>query len=121
MAHKQKTIDDYIRTCDAAVVPLLTELRAFIMRGLPGATEGMRYGVPAFTNAHGVPVIYLFGSKRHVNFGFLQSADVDDPTAVLKGSGRPSKHIRIYPGKPYDVALLSGFIDQCAQLKTDRT
>ena len=78
----------------------------------------MRYGAPYFLNAHGVPVIYLFGSKRHVNFGFLRSSDLSDPQGVLKGSGTPSKHIKILPGGPYDKAILTGFIDQCAAIET---
>ena len=77
----------------------------------------MRYGAPYFLNAHGVPVIYLFGSKKHVNFGFLRSSDLADPKGVLKGSGTPSKHIKVLPGEPYDKALLTEFMRQCEVMK----
>ncbi len=118
MAGKHKTIDAYIADCSDTVKPLLTELRAFIHETLPDATEDMRYGAPYFLNAHGVPVIYLFGSRAHVNFGFLQSSEMSDPRHVLRGSGTPSKHVRVFPEKPYDKALLTGFIQQCESMQS---
>lgn len=117
MPLKTDTIDAYIGKCSAEVAALLQEMRRFIHDTLPGATEGMQYGAPVFYNASGVAVIYLFGSKAHVNFGFLKSAQLADPVGVLKGSGTPSKHIRIYPDKPVDEELLRGFVKQCAGLK----
>lgn len=117
MAPKHATIDDYIAGSAEAVRPLLTELRAFIHAAMPGATEAMRYGAPYFLNAHSVPVIYLFSSKDHVNFGFLRSNDLSDPDGVLRGSGKPSKHIRVYPDTSYDMDLLREFLGQCAGMR----
>lgn len=117
MPHKCEAIDDYIRGCTKMVVPLFEELRAFIHATLPSVTENMQYGVPVFKNAHGVPVIYLFGSKHHVNFGFLRCSELKDPHAVLIGSGKPSKHIKVYPDRPFDRTLLSGLINQCKSMK----
>ena len=118
MVGKHDNIDDYIGDCTTEVVPLLEDLRGFVHDTLPGATEDMQYGVPVFLNAHGVPVVYLFGSKKHVNFGFLRSAKLNDPNGVLRGSGKPSKHIRIVPSKPVDRARLTEFVKQCASIKT---
>ena len=113
---KHQTIDHYIAGCDAAVVPLLNDLRAYIAASLPGATEGMKYGAPCFYNAKGAKVIYLFGSRDHVNFGFLRSAELSDPDGLLTGSGKPSKHIKLQPGQPLDTATLDAFVRQCADL-----
>ncbi len=117
MARKYSSVDHYLSTRSEEVRPLLDELRAFIHASLPGATEDLDYGVPVFLNANGVPVLYLFGSKKHVNFGFLRAAELSDPEGVLKGSGKPSKHIRLLPGKPVDKDLLAGFIHQCSVIK----
>jgi len=95
----------------------LKELRAFIHAAMPGATEGMQYGAPFFMNAHGTPVIYLFGSKRHMNFGFLRSSELTDPQGVLRGSGKPSKHIKVFPDKPFDKELLLDLINQCKRMQ----
>lgn len=117
MAPKYSSVDHYLSTRSADVKPLMDELRSLIHATMPGTTEDLDYGVPVFLNAHGVPVIYLFGSKKHVNFGFLRSADLADPDGVLKGSGNPSKHFRVVPGKPVDKDLLAGFIGQCSKLQ----
>ncbi|MDJ1008360.1 MAG: DUF1801 domain-containing protein [Paracoccaceae bacterium] len=117
MARKYASVDDYLSTRSPEVRPLLDDLRSFIHATMPGATEDLDYGVPVFLNAHGVPVLYLFGAKRHVNVGFLRSADLADPGGVLQGSGNPSKHVRVVPGSPVDEDLLAGFIHQCSGLK----
>ncbi|MDX8354952.1 DUF1801 domain-containing protein [Cognatiyoonia sp. IB215182] len=113
---KYENHDEYIADHDAPIAALLTELRTFIHAELRGASEKMRYGVPVFLNRHNVPVLYLFGSSDHVNFGFLRFDALSDPDAVLIGSGKPSKHIEIRPGNPIDHTLLRGFIAQCADL-----
>ncbi len=118
MARKYDTVDDYISGCSAEVAPLMEQLRCFVHATLPGTTEEMQYGAPVFLNEHGVPVIYLFGSKTHANFGFLKSTELSDPDGILKGSGKPSKHIRVVPGKPIDEATLTEFVKQCGSIRT---
>ena len=83
-----------IDACPKEVVPLLKELRAFVHSEMPGASEDMQYGAPSFMNAHGVAVIYLFGSKHHVNFGFLRCSGLSDPDGVLKVNDK----LRLIPG-----------------------
>ncbi len=121
VARNNHTVDDYIDGCSVEVAPLMEELRAFIHNTLPGASEELQYGVPVFLNANGVPVVYLFGAKKHVNFGFLRSGDLSDPDGVLKGSGKPSKHVRVLPGKPVDKAILAAFVEQCRRPGTKQS
>lgn len=117
LARKCKTADDYVEACSSKVRPLMRDLRALIRETLPGAEEGMRFGVPVFLNANRVPVIYLFASKEQVNFGFLKSAALSDPDKRLRGSGNPSKHLAITPDEPFDRAVLVEFVRQCSELK----
>ncbi len=114
---KHATIDDYIADCTQAVAPLMEELRRFIHETLPGAAEGLSYGAPVFFNVNKAPVIYLYGSKDHVNFGFLKYTELPDPNGVLQGSGKPSKHIKVYPGEPVDKTILRKLIKQCETLE----
>lgn len=95
----------------------MEELRTFIKKTLAGATEGMSYGAPVFYNAKKAPVIYLYGAKDHVNFGFLRFAELSDPQGYLQGSGKPSKHVKIYPGQPIEKAMLCEFIKQCEAIE----
>jgi len=116
---KHQTVDEYIADCSDVVAPFMTILRMFINETLTHSTEGMSYGVPVFFNAHMVPVIYLFGSKDHVNFGFLRVAELSDPEGILEGSGKPSKHIKLFPEQPVKKAMLRKFIKQCEKLQTE--
>ncbi len=116
MTPKHEGIDAYVAKRPEPVAALLQEMRAFIHQVMPGTTESMQYGAPVFSNAQGVPVIYLYGAKSHVNFGFLKSAELEDPDGILKGSGTPSKHIKLAVGAPVDTAMLAGFIEQCARI-----
>ncbi len=120
MARKNETVDDYIKTRTPLVAALIKELREFALRALPGSSEAMQYGAPVIVNALGTPVIYLFGAKEHVNFGFLRSAELSDPDAVLRGSGKPSKHVRLLCGKPIDKDLLLSFVKQCEGIQPER-
>lgn len=117
MAPGLESVDVYIKNCPPEVVPLIEKLRAFVLDALPGSSEGMQYGVPIILNAHGTPVIYLYGAKRQINFGFLRSAEMSDPDGVLQGSGKPSKHIKLYPDQPIDETLLLRLVRQCEDLK----
>lgn len=115
---KYKDTDAYIAHQSGTIGTLLAQLRAFIHDELPDVTEAMGYGVPTFLNAHGVPVLYLLGTKDHVNFGFLRYDVLADTEGVLIGSGKPSKHVEISPGQQIDKAMLRRFIAQCAHVKT---
>ncbi len=114
---KYKDTDAYIAHHSGPIGSLLQELRAFIHEELPGVTEAMGYGVPVFLNAHGVAVLYLLGTKDHVNFGFLRYDVLSDPEGVLIGSGKPSKHVEIEPGQEIDKNMLRRFVAQCAHVK----
>ncbi len=114
---KYQNTDEYIEDHTGPVGDLLKKLRAFIHDELPDATERMEFGVPVFLNAHGVPVIYIFGAKNHANFGFLRYDMLTDTDGVLIGSGKPSKHIEISPGREFDKDMLRRFIAQCVHVK----
>ena len=116
MTERHKDVDAYIAKCSEAAAPLLKAARELIHKTLPGASEGMQYGAPVFFNGNGAAVIYLFGSKKHANFGFLKSAEMDDPDGLLRGSGKPSKHIRLHPDEPLDEETLVGFMRQCESM-----
>ena len=115
---RYETTDQYFEDQSGRIAELLARLRAFIHEQLPEATEAMQYGVPVFRNRYGVPILYLFGSSAHVNFGFLRYDVLSDTQGVLKGSGKPSKHMEISPDQVIDTKTLGHFIAQCAQVSS---
>jgi len=49
--------------------------------------------------------------RAHVNVGFFFGAELDDPTGLLEGSGRRTRHVKLKPGAALDFAALSTLID----------
>ena len=58
-------VDHYIAGFPAEVQAILTEVRAAIHRGVPDATEKIRYGMPAIMLG-GRYAIHFAGWKKHV-------------------------------------------------------
>lgn len=79
----------------------MREMPAAIHEQLPGATEELHYGVPAFLNAHHVPVLYLFGSISQSCIGDVTQSV---PTENLRGLQRDGYLTRtVEPGPPVAV------------------
>jgi uncharacterized protein YdhG (YjbR/CyaY superfamily) len=67
MAQQPKNADDYIASCPATVRPILDEIRAIIRTAALGATESIRYGMPAMVLGDGYR-LYFAAWKKHVGF-----------------------------------------------------
>ncbi|MDM7832547.1 iron chaperone [Cellulomonas edaphi] len=59
------TVDEYIATFDPDVQEILQGVRLAIHRGVPGADEKIRYGMPAVMMG-GRHAIHFAGWKKHV-------------------------------------------------------
>lgn len=53
---------------------------------------------------------YVDAFTAHVNLGFYQGADLDDPAGLLEGAGKRMRHVKIRWGRPVDEAALSALI-----------
>lgn len=59
-----KTIDEYIDRSGPEVQPILRRVRATIARAVPGATETISYGIPAFKLTR--IVVYFAAFRSHI-------------------------------------------------------
>ena len=59
---------------------------------------------------------YVDAFKDHVNVGFFPGSSLEDPAALLEGSGRYMRHTRIQPGMAFDEAALHALIVAAYQL-----
>lgn len=75
MPQNLESVDDYIASCPAAVQPILDEIRGVIRAAVPGATESIRYGMPAIALGDGYRLSFA-AWKRHV--GLYPIATLDD-------------------------------------------
>ena len=54
---------------------------------------------------------YVNAFKAHVNVGFFRGAQLPDPHALLEGTGRFMRHVKLEPGHPVDEPALMALID----------
>lgn len=71
---KPTTIDEYIASKPEAVRPRLQELRNLVRSALPGISEAVKWGEPAFVDADGMILVMLASYKRHSNIVVTPSA-----------------------------------------------
>jgi hypothetical protein len=56
------------------------------------------------------PFAYVGVFSAHVNVGFFNGAELDDPARLLEGSGRRMRHVKLRPGADVDAAALGALI-----------
>jgi hypothetical protein len=53
---------------------------------------------------------YVNAFKAHVNVGFFLGAELADPAALLEGTGKFMRHVKVGPGREVDDAALAELI-----------
>ena len=54
---------------------------------------------------------YVNAFKAHVNVGFFHGAELADPAALLEGTGRSMRHVKLRPGVDIDATALIKLIE----------
>jgi hypothetical protein len=57
------------------------------------------------------PFGYVNVFRAHVNVGFFQGADLDDPAGLLEGTGKRMRHVKVKPGAAVDATALGALVD----------
>ncbi len=71
---KPVTIGEYIATKPEVVRPRLQELREVISSSLPGTSEAVKWGNPAFVDADGMILVVFAAYRNHCNVVVTPSA-----------------------------------------------
>jgi uncharacterized protein YdhG (YjbR/CyaY superfamily) len=100
---RPKNIDEYIDMAPKAVQKKLLEMRACIRKAAPGAKEGMKWGMPAFSYKR---ILVVFAAhKGHIGFYPTPSA-VKTFTKDLSKFATASGSIQFTLEKPLPLALI---------------
>ena len=75
----------------------------------PDVTELMHDGCPVAC-VRDLAFGYVNVFSKHVNVGFFNGADLDDPKRLLAGSGKRMRHVKLVPGLPPDRRALNALI-----------
>jgi hypothetical protein len=67
---------------------------------------------------------YVDTFKAHVNVGFFRGAEIADPEALLEGTGRFMRHVKLRPEREVDPAALmqlikTAYADMKERLRAD--
>ena len=57
-----------------------------------------------------VPFAYVNAFTKHVNVGFFRGAFLPDPAALLQGTGKRMRHVKLLPGTEVDAGALAVLI-----------
>jgi uncharacterized protein YdhG (YjbR/CyaY superfamily) len=97
-------VDEYLAALPADARAVLAQVRAAVLRGMPGATETIRYGMPAA----------MLGSRYGLHFAAWKKHAALYPVPVFDGdleaevaplrSGKDAVHLRY--GRPVPVELV---------------
>jgi hypothetical protein len=90
----EKRIAAYVRRKNMSLLDVTTALRRLVKKTVPKSLELVNpWGVPVF--AWRGPIAYMMGGKNHVTFGFPRGAELPDPAALLEGTGKKLRHVKI--------------------------
>ena len=57
-----------------------------------------------------MPFAYVNAFTKHVNVGFFNGADLPDPSALLEGTGKRMRHVKLRPAAQVDEQALGELI-----------
>lgn len=94
------SFDDLLDIAENSLRPIVKELRRLILGVDSTACEVVRVGDKAATYGIGPKKMsegycYIRPYKSWVNLGFYQGAHLSDPEALLEGTGKNLRHLKI--------------------------
>ena len=92
-------------------------LRGLVLSRAPELREELKWGQPCYSGRS--LVCHIQKARKHVALGFAEGARLDDPAALLEGSGARMRHVKVPLGTPPDAARLARLVD--AALALDRS
>jgi hypothetical protein len=89
---------------------LLDKLRVLVVKGVPGASASIKWGVP-FYQVNGHDVCALASFKDHVAINFFASPSaLADPGKKLEGGGKSSRMLKVRSADDIDVASIQRWL-----------
>ena len=92
------SVTEYIEKQKSPQKEICQKLSDIIFKTFPIIKEEMKWGVPTYGNGK----YYIVSLKTHVNLGFSLKDLSKEEIALLEGSGKTMKHIKINSLKEID-------------------
>lgn len=103
---RNEQVDTYIESQDAGARDLARALRELIFRAAPGVRETFKWSRPCYELDSRICSFQI--CARHISLCFDRGVHLDDPDALLEGTGKGMRHVKIRyaDGIPRGVARL---------------
>jgi hypothetical protein len=96
--------------------PVVTELRKLVRRVAPNLVEQMKYGMPQYTKEKHT-VVYIMPTTDHVNLGFYDGVELDDPKKLLEGTGKRLRHVKVRTVQAARSPALRAFVEDAVRVR----
>ncbi len=96
-----EALEQFLAPYGESLAALFYEVRAYVLARCPGANELMYDAYNAVSCVYSPTerpsdgFCHVVAYAAHVNLGFNQGAALDDPWALLEGSGKSIRHITV--------------------------
>ena len=115
---KGESIDDWIARQPPGHAQLLSRLRSLIHETLPGLREMVKWSQPCFGyEEKGMGMGAMLSHREHVNLQLSRGAELADIDALIEGTGKSIRHIKLWPGKPFPEDSLVRVLKAAARLE----
>lgn len=106
----EPAIDAWVRAKEGDLRPIVERWFETMRRCGDDVRELMHDGCPTAC-VFDAAFAYVAAFKSHVNVGFFFGAFLDDPAALLEGTGKRMRHVKLRPGHAVDAAALARLVE----------
>lgn len=108
--------DEYLAEQTSENQIIIRELRKLVKRVTPSLVETVKWGNGCWMKER-QNLAYVYSATDHVQFGFFGGAVLKDPKALLEGSGKYLRHVKVRTPADIDEIAFATFLRQAAGLK----
>ena len=109
-------VEKVLQSCSPEVRDLVEALRALVREAAPEATERGYTGWRSLVYDHNGMFCYIAPLKDSVNMGFHRGVELADPEALLRGSGKGMRHVKVRKPEEVRAEAFSGLIQEAYRL-----
>src|SRR5271165_632187 len=108
-------IDAYVNKSSPDLREIAQGVRTLVKKVVKGSSESVNpWKIPTF-ESNG-PMCLLMIARKHVTFGFLRGTSLPDPLALLEGTGKNLRHVKLRTSEDLRNPALTKLILAAAKL-----
>jgi hypothetical protein len=112
----RETSSIYVKDENPELRKVVRGLKDLVKETVPGTRETVNaWGIPTF-EANDPFCFYMVG-KNHVTFGFHHGTSLEDPQALLEGTGKNIRHVKLSSLEDLEQKGLKQLVQAAARLK----